>query len=85
MKRMPSRNTIIFLSVVSFVGGLYSYDRWKAKKLKQEYIELVRWRGKEPLAYDEWPRRVQVLSSRVPDDDQSDRALIWWKKYVKVC
>jgi hypothetical protein len=84
MKRMPSRNTIIFFSVVFTLGGMYTYDRWTAKKLKKEYTELVRWRGHESLAVDEWPRKIQVLSSRVPDDDQSDRALIWWKKYVKV-
>jgi Inner membrane protein import complex subunit Tim54 len=84
MKRMPSRNTILFFSVVFSVGGMYMYDRWKAKKLKREYIDLVRWRGHETLAFDQWPRKVQVLTSRVPDDDQSDRALTWWKKYVKV-
>lgn len=32
----------------------------------------------------EWPRKVHVFASKSPGDDDTDKSLIFFKKYVKV-
>lgn len=31
------------------------------------------------------PRKVRVMAGRWPGDDEPDRSLVYFKKYVKVC
>lgn len=82
---LPSRNWCIFLSVVGAVSYIYYDDRQKAKKIRQEYLDKVEYLSKQPLpgTLDE-PRRVKVYGARWPEDDESDRALRYFRKYVKV-
>lgn len=79
----PSRNTSIFLVVTTSLVSLWYYDRRECKRLKQEYIDQVKHLAAEPLAPYEYPRKVQVYGARSPGDEDYDKSIIYFKRYVK--
>ncbi|CAE6422865.1 unnamed protein product [Rhizoctonia solani] len=81
--KLPSRNWLIFWGVLGSVTSLYIYDRRTAKKIKEEYAEKVRWRSEEKLNPLELPRRVRVYACRWPGDDDHNRSMKYFRKYVK--
>ncbi|ORX34991.1 inner membrane protein import complex subunit Tim54-domain-containing protein [Kockovaella imperatae] len=82
--RLPSRNWTIFLTVVGTISYLYYDDRKQCKRIKEEYLEKVRYRSMEPTKYSlELPRKVKVIGAKWPEDDDDDRALRYFRKYVK--
>ncbi|KAF8759886.1 Inner membrane protein import complex subunit Tim54 [Rhizoctonia solani] len=81
--KLPSRNWLIFWGVLGSVTSLYIYDRRTANKIKQEYADKVRWRSEEKLNPLELPRRVRVYACRWPGDDDHDRSMKYFRKYVK--
>ncbi|CCO27591.1 Mitochondrial import inner membrane translocase subunit TIM54 [Rhizoctonia solani AG-1 IB] len=81
--KLPSRNWLIFWGVLGSVTSLYIYDRRTAKKIKQEYEEKVRWRSEEKLNPLELPRKVRVYACRWPGDDDHNRSMKYFRKYVK--
>lgn len=70
--------------VVASGVSLYVYDRRECKRLQQEYIARVEPYGKQLLGPQELPRKVLVLTSRVPEDVEWDRGLKYFRRYVKV-
>ncbi|KAI0345304.1 hypothetical protein BDW22DRAFT_1390805 [Trametopsis cervina] len=80
---LPSRNWLIFLSVTSTIAGCYLYDRKKCKEIRQEYVEKVQHLSKVPLHSMELPRKVTVYGSKWPSDEDYDRSLKYFRKYVK--
>ena len=81
---LPSRNWLIFLSVTSTVLGYYFYDRRECKRIRQEYAGKVAHLADVPLHSLAFPRKVMVYGSKWPDDDDYDRSLKYFRKYVKV-
>lgn len=81
--KLPSRNWLIFLSVTSSVAGCYIYDRRECKRIRREYEDRVRWLAEEPLASSDLPRKVVVYGAKWPGDDDWDRAMRYFRKYVK--
>jgi import inner membrane translocase subunit TIM54 len=73
------------LTLVSTVSYVYYNDRKQAKAIRQEYIDKVKGLALEPLqgSLDE-VRKVKVVAARWPGDDEPDRSLLYFKKYVKV-
>ncbi|KAI9632091.1 inner membrane protein import complex subunit Tim54-domain-containing protein [Dioszegia hungarica] len=83
--RLPSRNWLIFWSVLSSVSYLYYDDRRRCKKIKAEYIAKVEHLGKEVLEGGSLGlvRKVRVLAARWPEDDEADRGAKYFRKYLK--
>ena len=82
--RLPSRNWLIFLGCTSSLTAAYAYDRHQCKKLKQAYVDQVKHLADTPFKPWELPRKVTVLTSKWPGDDDHTRGVIYFKKYVKV-
>ena len=83
--KLPSRNWLIFIGVVSSLSYLYVDDRRKCKLIRQEYIDKVKHLSEERLGSLDLPRKATVYSCRSPGDDDWERSLLYFKKYVKVC
>ncbi|TXT06054.1 hypothetical protein VHUM_03527 [Vanrija humicola] len=82
--KLPGRNWSIFFGVVGTLSYLYYDDRKKAKAIRQEYIEKVSYLAQQPLASSlDIPRKVKVYGARFPEDDDTDRSLRYFRKYVK--
>ncbi|KAG8745616.1 mitochondrial import inner membrane translocase subunit tim54 [Ceratobasidium sp. 414] len=81
--KLPSRNWLIFWTVLGSVTSLYVYDRREAKKIRQDYVQRVQWRAEEKLGPLELPRKVRVYGCRWPGDDDYNRSMKYFRKYVK--
>jgi import inner membrane translocase subunit TIM54 len=84
--KLPSRNWSIFLTIVGTVSYAYYYDRKECARLKKEYADRVRYLSKEeieggPLGYG---RKVTVYAAKWPEDDEWERGLQYFKRYIKV-
>ena len=82
--KLPSRNWLIFFSVVSSVAGLFIYDRRQCKQIRQSYIDRVKYLSEEaadPLAQ---PRKITVYGAKWPGDEDYDQCMRHFRKYVKV-
>lgn len=82
--KLPSRNWLIFLSFASAACGLYTYDRRRCKQIRQTYISKVQHLSEEPLSSNDFPRKIIIYGSKCPGDEDSDRTLHYFRKYVKV-
>ncbi|KAH8099580.1 inner membrane protein import complex subunit Tim54-domain-containing protein [Cristinia sonorae] len=80
---LPSRNWLIFLGVTSTILGCYYYDRQESKRIRQEYVDKVKHLAEVPIHSLANPRKVTVYGSKWPDDDEYDRSLKYFRKYVK--
>ncbi|KIP12315.1 hypothetical protein PHLGIDRAFT_27443 [Phlebiopsis gigantea 11061_1 CR5-6] len=80
---LPSRNWLIFLSVTSSIAGYYIYDRQQCKKIRKEYVAKVQHLSKLPLHSMELPRKVTVYGCKWPADEEYDRSIKYFRKYVK--
>ncbi|QRV73113.1 mitochondrial import inner membrane translocase subunit TIM54 [Ceratobasidium sp. AG-Ba] len=59
--KLPSRNWLIFWTVLGSITSLYVYDRREAKKIRQEFVKKVQWRAEEKLGPLELPRKVRPI------------------------
>lgn len=81
--RLPSRNWSIFITVTGTLTSLYIYDRNQCKKIRQEYKDKVRFLAEQPMQSNERARKVRILAAKSPGDDDYDKSLLFFKKYVK--
>ncbi|KAG8734228.1 mitochondrial import inner membrane translocase subunit tim54 [Ceratobasidium sp. 423] len=81
--KLPSRNWLIFWGVLGSITSLYIYDRRAANRIKHEYCERVRWRSEEKLNPLDLPRKVRVYACRWPGDEDHNRSMKYFRKYVK--
>ncbi|KAI0312086.1 inner membrane protein import complex subunit Tim54-domain-containing protein [Amylostereum chailletii] len=81
--KLPSRNWLIFLSVTSSIVGYYAYDRRQCRQIRQEYVNKVKHLAEEPLGSLEYPRKVTVYGAKWPGDEDWDRSVRYFRKYVK--
>lgn len=82
--KLPSRNWLIFFSVVSSVTGLFIYDRRQCKQIRQSYIDRVKYLSEEtgdPLSQ---PRKITVYGAKWPGDEDYDQCMKYFRKFVKV-
>lgn len=82
--KLPSRNWLIFLGTIAAVTSLYVDDRRKCKKIREEYVAKVRYLAEEPLDKHDWGRKVTVYACRYPEDQEHERSMKYFRKYVKV-
>jgi import inner membrane translocase subunit TIM54 len=81
--RLPSRNWSIFLTVTGTLTSLYVYDRKQCKKIRQDYKDKVQYLAEQPMQPNEYPRKIRVYCAKSPGDDDPDKSLLFFKKYVK--
>ncbi|KAF9227709.1 hypothetical protein BS17DRAFT_774180 [Gyrodon lividus] len=81
--RLPSRNWCIFISLTSSLISCYAYDRHQARVIRQSYIDRVKHLAEEPMGSLERPRKVVVYGAKWPGDEDHQRAVRFFKKYVK--
>ncbi|CAK9786472.1 hypothetical protein CC85DRAFT_267135 [Cutaneotrichosporon oleaginosum] len=82
--KLPGPKMTVFLGVVGGLTYLYYDDRSKAKAIREEYIAKVQHYAKEPTVGSlDVPRKVLVYGARWPEDDEANRALVYFRKYIK--
>ncbi|RSH89443.1 mitochondrial import inner membrane translocase subunit tim54 [Saitozyma podzolica] len=82
--RLPSRNWTIFWTLLGTVSYIYYDDRRKCREIKEEYLRKVEGFGKEATTSSlDMPRKVTVYGAKWPEDEDTDRALRHFRKYVK--
>jgi mitochondrial import inner membrane translocase subunit TIM54 len=82
---VPSRNWLIFWGVTSSILGYYVYDRQQCRRIRGEYTGRVSHLATEPMHSRALPRKVTVYGAKWPGDDDWDRSMRYFRKYVKVC
>jgi import inner membrane translocase subunit TIM54 len=82
--KLPSRNWLIFLSVTTSIVSCYIYDRRECKRIRAEYASRVEHLAQEPLRVTDMPRKVTVYGAKWPGDEDHDKSLRFFRKYVKV-
>ncbi|KAG8217690.1 inner membrane protein import complex subunit Tim54-domain-containing protein [Butyriboletus roseoflavus] len=83
--RLPSRNWCIFITLTSSLVSYYAYDRHQARAIRRSYIDRVKHLADEPMKSTDLPRKVVVYGAKWPGDEDHQRAVRFFKKYVKVC
>ncbi|OCF43773.1 mitochondrial import inner membrane translocase subunit TIM54 [Kwoniella heveanensis CBS 569] len=83
--KLPSRNWLIFWTITASLSGAYYYDRRECNRIKEETIRMVEGRGREVLEGGSLgsTRRVTVWGAKWGGDEDTDRALRYFRKYVK--
>lgn len=82
--KLPSRNWLIFLSVTTSIVAYYVYDRRECRRIRADYSSRVEHLAKEPLGTTDLPRKVTVYGAKWPGDEDHDKSLKFFRKYVKV-
>lgn len=81
--KLPSRNWLIFLSVTTSIVAYYVYDRRECRRIRADYSSRVEHLAKEPLGTTDLPRKVIVYGAKWPGDEDHDKSLKFFRKYVK--
>lgn len=79
---LPSRNWMIFWTVLASFGGAIAYDRHEQKKIREEYMEKLTYLSKVPYSSDKIPRKLSIFVAP-PPNDFLDESLKYFRKYVK--
>ncbi|KAG0697010.1 inner membrane protein import complex subunit Tim54-domain-containing protein [Suillus ampliporus] len=81
--KLPSRNWLIFISVTTSIVSYYAYDRKECRRIRSEYAARVEHLAKDPLGTADLPRKVTVYGAKWPGDEDHDKSLRFFRKYVK--
>lgn len=81
--KLPSRNWLIFLSVTTSIVAYYAYDRRECRRIRADYSSRVEHLAKDPLGTTDLPRKVIVYGAKWPGDEDHDKSLRFFRKYVK--
>ncbi|KAK6202351.1 mitochondrial import inner membrane translocase subunit Tim54 [Scheffersomyces amazonensis] len=80
--RLPSRNWLIFFSVVSVIGGGIGYDKYEQKQIRKKWISEVEHLSKIPYGIESTPRKITVLIAP-PPNNFLDESLKIFRRYIK--
>lgn len=79
--KLPSRNWMIFWTVVGTLGGGIIYDKWKQRQLRDEFMkQYLNQCSNYPT--DELPRKLRIYISP-PPNDYLDESLKYFRRFVK--
>ncbi|KAH7889513.1 mitochondrial import inner membrane translocase subunit Tim54 [Phlebopus sp. FC_14] len=81
--RLPSRNWCIFLTFTTSFISYYAYDRRQARTIRATYVDRVKHLSEEPMSSMQLPRKVVVYGAKCPGDEDYQRAIKFFKKYIK--
>lgn len=79
---LPSRNWMIFWSVLASIGGGIYYDKQQQKKIREKYMAQVEALSKEVYPTERLPRKVSVFIAP-PPNDFLDQSMSHFRKYIK--
>lgn len=79
---LPSRNWMIFWSVLGGIGGAIWYDKHEQTEIRQKYMKQVEHLSKEVYDNNRLPRKLTIFVAP-PPDDFLDVSMKYFKKYVK--
>lgn len=82
--KLPSRNWLIFLSTTGTLASLYVYDRRECKRIREEYKDRVKHLAEEKLEPSQRPRKLLVYCAQSPGDEDYNKSVLYFKKFVKV-
>lgn len=80
--RLPSRNWMIFWSVLTVSVSGIVYDKHRQKQIRNHYKDIVEPFSSEKLDVNRKPRKITVFIAP-PPSDYLDTSLKVWKRYVK--
>ncbi|CUM55187.1 Mitochondrial import inner membrane translocase subunit TIM54 [Debaryomyces fabryi] len=79
---LPSRNWMIFWTLLASVGGGVAYDKYQQKQIRKKWMEKFRPLGEEAYRSDRIPRKLSVFIAP-PPNDYLDSSMMYFRKYVK--
>lgn len=79
---LPSRNWMIFWTVLATVGGGIYYDKHQQKQIREKYMQQVRQLSEESYASDRVPRKLSIFIAP-PPDDFLEESLKHFRRYIK--
>ena len=79
---LPSRNWMIFWTLLAGVGGGVAYDRYQQKQIRKKWMEKFGPLGEEAYRTDRIPRKLSVFIAP-PPNDYLDSSMVYFRKYVK--
>ncbi|CAR29934.1 ZYRO0G20460p [Zygosaccharomyces rouxii] len=80
--RLPSRNWMIFWTVMTTSIGGIIYDKHQQKQIRNRYREMVEPLAQQHMDIERKPRKITVFIAP-PPSDYLDTSLKVWKRYVK--
>ncbi|CEP63333.1 Tim22-complex subunit TIM54 LALA0_S07e07734g [Lachancea lanzarotensis] len=80
--RIPSRNWMIFWTVLTVSISGIVYDKRQQKKITDKWCKAVEPLSKEKLAFNEKPRKITVFIAP-PPSDYLDTSMTVWRRFVK--
>lgn len=79
---LPSRNWMIFWSLLASIGGGIAYDKHEQKKIREKYMKQVEKLGEEIYATDRLPRKLTIFIAP-PPNDFLEESLRHFRKHIK--
>ncbi|OBA23739.1 hypothetical protein METBIDRAFT_37745 [Metschnikowia bicuspidata var. bicuspidata NRRL YB-4993] len=79
---LPSRNWMIFWTLLASVSGGIYYDKQQQKAIRQKYMKQVEALGQETYTTGRLPRKLSIFIAP-PPDDFLDESLRHFRHYIK--
>ncbi|GEQ72488.1 hypothetical protein JCM33374_g6175 [Metschnikowia sp. JCM 33374] len=79
---LPSRNWMIFWTLLASVGGGIYYDKSQQKAIRERYMKQVEHLGKEVYTTNRLPRKLSIFIAP-PPDDFLEESLRHFRRYIK--
>lgn len=79
---LPSRNWMIFWSVLAGIGGGIAYDKYQQTQIRKRYMAEVEHLSQEVFESKRLPRKLTIFVAP-PPDDFLDVSMKYFRKYVK--
>lgn len=79
---LPSRNWMIFWTVLATVGGGIYHDKHQQKKIREKYMAQVQKLSEEAYASNRVPRKLSIFIAP-PPDDFLEESLKHFRRYIK--
>lgn len=80
--KLPSRNWMIFWSVLTVAVSGVAYDKYEQKQIITKYSDLVKSRAQVKMDTNRLPRKITVFIAP-PPNDYLETSLKVWRRYIK--
>ncbi|SCW02513.1 LAFE_0F08086g1_1 [Lachancea fermentati] len=80
--RLPSRNWMIFWTLLTVSVSGVAYDKYKQKQIRKRWCDLVAPLAQETFPTSLTPRKVTVFVAP-PPNDYLDTSMVIWRRFIK--